>query len=343
MATGGSIGGWGETEIRRGGEGFLEDIKKNVSDLEDSVNRGILVDHQFVQILLDDIDSLKAVYSKEEKFATQVQELDRLSQTVIGSIGRIMENEEQVQKAKAPREPAKEWAERGNPVGELSRASALPVAAEFKRGVEKVEGEYIVRRIKPDGNCMFRSYSVGLLGGRYDKAEIAEHLQRLADNGLIGIDSLPLLLKSLADINEPGKYEEVLRDQTISDAWVACCRQLVGQTILNILESGEGGPEQLKSMAKTMRGLRPELREITDDKEVLRKYAEGISSMDKKWYGGELEATILDRCLGTESVELNVWKLSVEETAAPKVDNPRAVFLYVRSGDHIDVAFPTTK
>jgi hypothetical protein len=342
MSIGGSISGWGEGEIRRGSEGFLEDIRKNVSELEDSVDRGILVDHGFVQILLNDIDSLKAVYSKEAKFSTQVQELDQLSRQVLGTVGRIIEYDEQVQKSRTSRESAQKEAEGGAPVGELSLPSALPFDDKFKKGVERVDSEYKVRRIQPDGNCMFRSYSVGLLGGQYDKAQIVEHLQRMAQEGLIDKSALPVLCRSLENIQKSGKYEEVLRDKAISDAWVACCRQLVGRMILKILDTEEGGAKELKRIAKLMRGSRPELREIRDDKEVLRKYAEGISSMEKKWYGGELEANLLDQCLGTKSVELDVRQLSLEDSTVPHSDSPQAVFLFVRAGDHIDVAFPVS-
>lgn len=337
----GRSGEWARGEVARG-ESFYEDIKKNVKDLEETVDRGIAVDHEFVQILLDDIDALRS--HPHYKEAGKIRELDALSQRVLKKAEPISTYEKQVEQAKAASVARAKYSAsvhaQGPAAGPLAEPATLPVTDDLRAGIQKVGVNFMVRAIRPDGHCLFRSYATGLLASRYDQGELAGCLKACRDEGLISEEDLALLLDSLNRIKErPDQLEAIVSDSKISDGWVRALRSLVGQSLLRRLKTSK--EEEIRALAFQMRSYIHELREVADDREVVKKYAEEISSMEQRRFGGEFELHLLDELLHTQSVELHVEHLSlVPDSTAALSENPRAIYLVQRGQDHIDAAFP---
>ena len=334
--------GWSHEEISQRKDVFLEDVKKSVESLESSVKRGIAVDHDFVTILLDDIEALK----ENPQLARQGAELENLCMRVLGTMDRLISYEQQVRTAEAyvaarrvsdsaPKGP------KGPLIGDLKSPQTLPAEDVFLSGLAKIGTQYNMREIRGDGHCMFRSYVVGLLGNQYGQQrikDVADSLKRLQEKSPSYLEKVQLLLASLERIHDQESLENELKNEAVSDQWVAVCRGFVREKIMEKL--GSGTDEELQGLAFNMRYLMPRLRTVPDDRDAVRAYAEAMSSMRDPLQGSALELRFLDECFGTKTIELNVQEMSIEGSELPDHGHQREVFLLQRSGDHIDVAFP---
>ena len=320
MATLGESGR-AEREVTNPNE-FLAAIQQNVSQLEKSIQKGHMIDREFDRILLSDINALHEHCSQEKsEFKHLVGQLDKLREKVLTCRKEQLSSEEST--------PL---------IGKLVDPTTLPVEEGYEVGRQKIAQEYVVRRIRPDGHCMFRSYVTGLLGGGYPHDVLAGCLRTLKDQGKISGSDLGALLASLHEITNQESLEHELSNPQVSDKWVEVCRNLAAQKISEKFASAF--PQDQHKMADSMRWFMPGLEKL-DDAKVVKAYCKSISKMENPVFGGELELGCLDEIFGTTSCELNVQLLSVTQEEFPKpVANPKAIYLVQRGGDHIDVAFP---